>query len=302
VDAPDSDSGSLGFVSADTTALTECGLVGAAFTGLACTENPIPANYQVKLSVGVSAQEAAAFRHEYSAPRIKRLGIPTEANCDLFAADPSVADCPLVSTLSPVAEYEAKLVVSGSEEVQALVQGTGDDANSIVMLKTVQFAGDASVEIGWIISRVENPSGAGRRLRSVQHVSYTLGADGSVSKSSSFAVLPAVRDSDGASAITTQEQITEQELQTDGSAAGDPRVYNRTTVQHDKSGEDHTLAVLGIVFGGLGSVAAVAVAFFVGCASRRDAGGVGSSFKTVAGGFSDRQPLFNRNRFAPGDF
>lgn len=302
VTAPDSDSDALDFMIADTTALTECGLVGADFTGSACDQSPIPSNFQVKLSVGVSAQEAAAFRHEYSAPRIKRSGIPSEANCDLFGADPNVADCPLVSSLTPAAEYQAKLSVSGTEEVQDLVQGTGDDANSIVMLKTVQFAGDQDVQIGWIISRVENPNGAGRRLRSVQHVSYTLGADGSVSKSSSFAVLPAVRDSDGASAITTQEQITEQELLVDGSAAGDPRVYNRTTVQHDKSGEDHTLAVLGIVFGGLGSVAAIAVAFFVGCASRRDAGGVGSSFKTVAGGYSDRQPLFNRNRFAPGDF
>jgi hypothetical protein len=138
-------------------------------------------------------------------------------------------------------------------------------------------------------------------LRAVQHVAYTLGADGSVSKSTSFGVLPAVRDSDGVSAVTTKEQITQQQLDADGNVV-DTLVYNQTTVEHEKSGEDHTLAVLGIVFGGLGSVAAIAVAFFVGCASRRDASGAGTSFKTVAGGFSDRQPLFNRNRFAPSDF
>ena len=107
--------------------------------------------------------------------------------------------------------------------------------------------------------------------------------------------------SEGASAVTIKEQITKENLDADGKVTS-TEVYNQTTVEHEKSGEDHTLAVLGIVFGGLGSVAAIAVAFFVGCASRKDARGVGSSFSTVAGGFSDRQPLFNRNRFAPSDF
>ena len=108
-----------------------------------------------------------------------------------------------------------------------------------------------------------------------------------------------MRDSDGVSAVTTKEQITVEKLDADGKVTS-TEVYNQTTVQHEVR-EDHTLAVLGIVFGGLGSVA-IAVAFFVGCASRKDARGVGSSFSTVAGGFSDRQPLFNRNRFAPSDF
>lgn len=303
VDAPMSDDEDLDFDEADVTSLTECGLVGADFTGQACGAGDIPSNFQVKLSVGVSDDtgEASAFRHTYSAPRIKQSAV--DASCDLFAtAEDASTHCPLVTSLTPVSSYEAVLTVDGVTGGQPLVQGVGDDTNSIVMLKTVPFAGDTAVEIGWTISRVENQNGAGRRLRSVQHVTYKLGADGSVSKSSSFAVLPAVRDSEDASAVTTQEQITEQELDANGDAVGTATVVNRTTVQHDKSGEDHTLAVLGIVFGGLGSVAAIAVALFVGCASRRDASGAGSSFSTVAGGFSDRQPLFNRNRFAPSDF
>lgn len=275
----------------DTTKSTECVVYESAFVGTECPAGAVASNYQVKLSVGVSAEEADAFLHSYSEPRIKQSALGADDGCDLFAS------CPLVSELTPLTSYQAKIGSVG----QALVQGTGENANSIVMLKTVPFAGDTNVQIGWTISRVQNTAGAGRRLRSVQHVAYTLGADGSVSKSSSFAVLPAVRDSDDASAVTTKEQITLEELDADGNVVHS-EVYNQTTVEYEKSGEDHTLAVLGIVFGGLGSAAAIAVAFFVGCASRKDAQGVGSSFKTVAGGFSDRRPLFNRNRFAPSDF
>jgi len=291
VQPPDANTDVHEFVEADTTKSTECVVYDSAFPGTECPAGAVASNFQVKLSVGVSTGEAAAFLHSYSEPRIKQSALSADDGCDLFA------DCPLVSGLLPLTSYQAKIGSVG----QDLVQGTGENANSIVMLKTVPFAGDTDVQIGWTISRVENTGGAGRRLRSVQHVAYTLGADGSVSKSSSFAVLPAVRDSDDASAVTTKEQITLEELDADGNIVYS-EVYNQTTVEYEKSGEDHTLAVLGIVFGGLGSAAAIAVAFFVGCASRKDAQGVGSSFKTVAGGFSDRRPLFNRNRFAPSDF
>merc|ERR1711937_1096563 len=187
---------------------------------------------------------------------------------------------------------------------KATIDAEGTEADLVsqdhktVSLQLSSLGGTGNIVVGWTVTRIHSS----RRLRSVEHVTYKLGADGSVSKSSTFAVVPAVRDSDGASAVTTVEQITEQDLDAAGEADGVARVYNRTTVEHEKSGEDHTLAVLGIVFGGLGSVAAIAVAFFVGCASRRDASGVGSSFSTVGGGFSDRQPLFNRNRFAPSEF
>lgn len=333
IDKPESESLALGFDYADTTQDIDCAISGQpipadckkcitdATTGVeTCT---LESDYNIKLTVGVTDDEDTAFHHSFEAPRIKKgaddkcglfgdlkVGDQDHKNVALVASDCAASydstdpnsicqpRCPLVSGLTD--EYKA--VVDGSGTLQALVQSANDNGNNaqenrVVLISVKELSGISDVSIGWIISRIESP---GRRLRSVQKV-YTLGADGSVATASSFGVLPAVRDTEGASVVTTEEQITLKELDADGEVI-DTVVYNQTTVEHEKSGEDHTLAILGIVFGGLGSVAAIAVAFFVGCASRRDAAGVGSSFKTVAGGFSDRQPLFNRNRFAPSDF
>lgn len=241
-----------------------------------CTEGEdMSPNAFVQLILTIKDAEAAAFDHVISSPRFKN----SQTDCNnLFT------DCPTL---------ESKL----KEDQDGFVL---DDTatTSSVTFKLQQFSG-MDTEVGWTVTRRLTPA---RRLRSVEHVSYTLGADGSVSKSTSFAVAPAVRESDGASVITTKEHITDQKLDVNGSADGDATVIERTTVEEEKTGEDHTLAILGIVFGGLGAAAAIAVALFVGCASRKDAQGVGSSFSTVSGGFSDRQPLFNRNRFAPSDF
>jgi hypothetical protein len=283
--------------SATTDVTTEllCGNPEGAITAT-CDADPsdenkilLPAYKNIKITIGVSDTEDKAFDHTYSAPLIKK---GSSDACALFGG--SGTACDPVSGLD-IETYGA--VVDTSGNFAELVSGD----NSVVQLSVMELANKNDVRVGWTVTRTAK-SDPSRRLRSVEHVTYSLGADGSVSKSSVFAVLPAVRESDGASAVTTKEQITEQYLDANGNADGEPGVYNRTTVEHEKTGEDHTLAVLGIVFGGIGSIAAIAVAFFVGCASRRDASGAGSSFKTVAGGFSDRQPLFNRNRFAPSDF
>lgn len=324
-DAPREESQTLDFLASATTAIVDCQLDGEDFAG-GCTDSAaIPSTYNVRLTVGVDESEEISegqvFSHSYDAPTIKK---GTADKCGLFgalqvgdldhrgvAATENLPACGLVSGIAADGlNYIAQTLSSTAVDLV----GPADSffgvsqANRVVTLKLLPLAGREDITVGWTISRIDTASGSNpggdhsRRLRSVQHVAYTLGADGSVSKSTSFGVLPAVRDSDGVSAVTTKEQITEQKLAANGTADGDATVIERTTVEQEKTGEDHTLAVLGIVFGGLGSVAAIAVAFFVGCASRRDASGAGSSFKTVAGGFSDRQPLFNRNRFAPSDF
>lgn len=241
-----------------------------------CTEGQdMSPNAFVKLILTIKDAEAAAFSHDISSPRFKN----SQTNCNnLFT------DCPTLE--SQLKQDQDGFVLDDTA------------TTSSVEFKLQQFSG-MDTEVGWTVTRQVSTA---RRLRSVEHVSYTLGADGSVSKSTSFAVAPAVRESDGASVITTKEHITDQKLDANGSADGDATVIERTIVEEEKTGEDHTLAILGIVFGGLGSAAAIAVALFVGCASRKDAQGVGSSFSTVSGRFSDRQPLFNRNRFAPSDF
>ena len=288
---PDTDNkDELAFSVDDISAVIDCQIKGNDFSDVGSDEcsftdngESIPSNYIARLTASVINDEATYFSHEFEAPTIK-LG--SGDTCTMFA------DCPLVSSLANAAvDYKAMTTATDAMDLVST-------DNTVVMLGLEEMADLNDVTIGWVVKRVIPSS---RRLRSVQHVAYTLGADGSVSKSTSFGVIPAVRDSEGVSAVTTKEQIT-REIQNDDGTWRDPYVYNQTTVQLEKTGEDHTLAVLGIVFGGLGSLAAIAVAFFVGCASRRDASGAGTSFKTVAGGFSDRQPLFNRNRFAPSDF
>jgi hypothetical protein len=238
-------------------------------------QNSIPSSFslQLKLSIG-----DAGFDHEVSPPQLKTK----DEDCTLHE------DCPLITSFMKVGEDNVGDTPFVSQNFK------------VATFKALRLAGRGSVSIGWTVTRKAKTTG--RRLRMLEHVSYTLGADGSVSKSTSFAVAPAVRESDGASVITTKEHITDQKLDANGTADGDATVIERTIVEEEKTGEDHTLAILGIVFGGLGAAAAIAVALFVGCASRKDAQGVGSSFSTVSGGFSDRQPLFNRNRFAPSDF
>lgn len=323
-DAPQEQSQTLDFLTTATTGTVDCQLDGEDFTGGCDNTAAIPSTYNVRLTVGVdedgATSEGQVFSHSYDAPTIKK---GTADKCGLFGAlqvgdldhqggeaTENLAACGLVSDIDDDGlNYIAQ--TSSSSAVDLVGPANSffgvSQANRVVTLKLLPLAGREDITVGWTISRIDTASGSNpggdhtRRLRSVQHVAYTLGADGSVSKSTSFGVLPAVRDSDGVSAVTTKEQITLEELDADGNIVGS-EVYNQTTVEYEKSGEDHTLAVLGIVFGGLGSAAAIAVAFFVGCASRKDAQGVGSSFKTVAGGFSDRRPLFNRNRFAPSDF
>merc|ERR1711998_462699 len=247
-----------------------------------CTKGErMSSNAFVQLILTIQDAEAAAFSHDISSPRYKDT---SKNECDLFT-DVPLSRCPTLEEKLDPEQDGFNLDVTAK--------------TSIVMFKVTDFAG-TEIEVGWTVTRKAKTTG--RRLRMLEHVSYTLGADGSVSKSTSFAVAPAVRESDGASVITTKEHITDQKLDANGTADGDATVIERTTVEEEKTGEDHTLAILGIVFGGLGAAAAIAVALFVGCASRKDAQGVGSSFSTVSGGFSDRQPLFNRNRFAPSDF
>jgi hypothetical protein len=250
------------------------------------TLSAIPTNENIQLTLVIGSDELDAFAHDISEPRISFDGKKSDetTDCDLYTSCQEIKDLDDTQFQAVVASNGAKADLRSGDK-------------KTVTLQLSSLGGQTNIVVGWTVSRIHSS----RRLRSVEHVTYKLGADGSVSKSSSFAVLPAVRDSEDASAVTTKEQITVENLDADGKVI-DSYVYNQTTVQQEKSGEDHTLAVLGIVFGGLGSVAAIAVAFFVGCASRKDAQGVGSSFSTVAGGFSDRQPLFNRNRFAPSDF
>jgi len=336
--APELADVTLTFDSDDTTSSVNCADSGGAIPTGDCEQQEVvegetiynlPATYNVRMTVGVTSTEDTAFHHTFFDPTIKKgdddkcglfkdliVGDKDHTNtelqavdCDSAIYDASTADpdtvcqakCGLVSGLT-ASEFGANI---GTGNLVALV-GPADDIEGdsqphrVVTLAVKELAGASNVAVGWRIEREATP--LSRRLRAVQHVAYTLGADGSVSKSTSFGVLPAVRDSDGVSAVTTKEQITDQKLAANGTADGDATVIERTTVEQEKTGEDHTLAVLGIVFGGIGSVAAIAVAFFVGCASRKDARGAGSSFSTVAGGFSDRQPLFNRNRFAPSDF
>ena len=258
-DKPQQEEQQLDFDAGDITDLIECALDQTDFDGQACnTPNAIPSTYNARLTVGVDESQATSegrvFSHIYDEPTIKK-GV--DDKCGLFGAlavgdsdhegntvTEAVQACGLVTDIGD--DGKNYIAQTASDSSVALVGPKNSyfnvaQANRVVTLRLLPLAGKNQITVGWTISRENTAAGSApgsRRLRAVQHVAYTLGADGSVSKSTSFGVLPAVRDSDGVSAVTTKEQITVEKLDADGKVTS-TEVYNQTTVQHEKSGEDH---------------------------------------------------------------
>ena len=163
----------------------------------------IPATDDLKLAISITGEEKTAFAHEYGKPQYK------------------------------IGESGTYALVAGltSEYVTQRGEPLVSKDNAVVALRALPFAGETAVYIQWKVSRVEIKT----RLRRLLTVTYALGADGSVTKSSSFSVAPALRESSGASAVGDQtvELITDKEL---------PEGTERTTeVLKEKQDKDEGL-------------------------------------------------------------
>ena len=251
----------------------------AAF-GAACVDGVAAAD-NVQLVIGVTTEEAAAFGHLYSVPTVG--GDPAD---DLG--------------------FEYRALIGPKELATAIVSGD----NKQVQLRALPFAGQGEITVLWTVTRVE---GARRRLRQV--VSYTLGADGSVSKSISFAVAPAVRESDGAAAVGDEiveriEETTDDNGTTRTTTVVEERKakpaptqvegsVHTTSTRTDEDKDEHAwIMVTGIV--GITSMVVVFAVVIYLCYTRRSTGGASgaSQGKQVVGsGFMGAPMRWQRDRF-----
>ena len=206
------------------------------------------------LSIREGSEEEAAFDHTYSSP--------------VYCAKETCEEQDWKVVKDLTSEYVAR---SGTELVSS--------NNAQVALRALPFAGNSHVNIRWTVSRVEIPT----RLRRLLTVTYALGADGSVSKSASFSVAPAVRESSGASAVgdETVELITEKSV---------PNGTERTTEVLEEK-KDNGLMIGMIISSSVLGVGVIALAVIVAVRKNKEE-------LPGAGGNSDRaELLWKTNRF-----
>ena len=220
----------------------------AAFDA-ACVDGVAAAD-NVQIVIEVTEDEAAAFGHSYSVPTVG--GNPAD---DLGF------------------EYRALI---GSKQLE---QDIVSSDNQQVRLRALPFAGQSGITVEWTVTRIK----ASRRLRQV--VSYTLGADGSVSKSISFAVAPAVRESDGAAAVgdeiveriaettddngtTTRTTTVVEERKAKPAPTQVEGSVHTTSTRTDDDKDEHTWIMVTGIVGIASAVGLIAVVAYLFCTCR----------------------------------
>jgi hypothetical protein len=224
-----------------------------------CGEGDISVDKNIKLTVSITDDdEDDAFEHVYREPQIQ---IGTAGAQDVQDLD---------------VEYKALLANNAFESLVST-------DNNVVTLRALALAGEQSVTVSWVVERTTSSR---RRLR--QTISYTLGADGSVEKSTSFSVAPAVRESEGA-AVQSGDKIVEEITETTDADG----VTTRTTKVSDKSEiSANGLEIASVAMGGV-ALLGVVIILIKGCAT----GGIKAA-GAIPVTSVDKQ-LWNRNRFAP---
>lgn len=202
-----------------------CPPAGSALTDAECADKTlIPADSNIVVSIDVTEEEKAAFQHTYSEPTVKIGG-----------------DTMPASSLD--GRYRA--VVANSEKIDLLAQN-----NRVLQLRALPMAGKGDIVISWEVERVA-PT---KQRRQLLQVSYTLGSDGSVKKSTSIGVLPAARNSEEASAT----KYTEEVVKTNSDGTTDE--FNRT-VTTDQPTEEKAggmgITIAFSIIGGLGLIAGI---------------------------------------------
>ena len=268
----------------------------------------LPSDFNIRATISVTGDELSAFDHTFGAPKVR------SAN-DVAGLESA--------SFSEISGLESSFQATTSS-LQDLVNGD----NSVVKLAVAEFA-DKAIEIQWTVTRVEKA----RRLRQLLTVSYRLGADGSVDKSTTLSIAPAIRESGEQPAQTQVEEqtftyesqgvtqhtttkttttkeddgssVVKQETSTSYVHPDDPAsdyTENTTTVTKTDGEDplsdspDHTAAWFGAIAGGVSAIGVLILAIIFAV---KNSGGDKAAVALAPG--SD-QLLWNRNRFAPGDF
>lgn len=310
----------LTFDASDLSINIECESSGNAFNGDCVDANgnsykdasgdflDIPSDFNVKATIVVGDDEDNAFDHEFS--------------------DPQIRDATTLADLQNEAYTNVKDLGSAYQANTGVAQPLVSSSNAVVQVNAAQFQGGA-FELKWTVTRIEKA----RRLRQLLTVTYQMGADGSVEKSTSLSVAPAIRESgeqpatqisnyeskstnsDGSSTTTimkktvTKDDDGKETVHTEETSVfvdpSDPTrdnnytVVSKTTRDSEdplKENPDHTAAWFGAIAGGVSAVGVAAIAIIYAIKSS------GSSGAAVALQPGAPGQLWNRNRFAPGDF
>lgn len=222
----------------------------------------ITADSNILLVAAPTAAEAAMFDHTFDEPTI-----------DIGNTGSAVK----VSTLTD--EFRA-VVQEGAK--QDLIS----NMNREVRLRALPLAG-TSANITWTVTR-DAPK---RRARQLLTISYTLGADGSVEKSTKIGVLPAVRTSQQDSAMEFTENIVEE---ADGSVV---TTRDINTEEPAQSGGMSIAAIILAAVAAVGSV--VAVILVVTCRKQEVTGADGGPVRIQNAYAAIPTMDWSRDRFKP---
>jgi hypothetical protein len=260
----------LTFLASDLTITVDCAASQSAFVSGVCnggSPNGIPSDYNLRATISVKPDEAAAFHHTFGMPQYREAATIAQ----------------LVGAFTNVSELGASYVAQTDAGEQDLVNNDKDQVQFALSL----FNGKA-VQLQWTVTRDVKA----RRLRRL--LTYTFGSDGSVEKSTSLTVAPAVRESEGA-AVQSGDKIVEEI--TEETADGVTTTKTRTTKVSDKSEIQWTGPEIAVVVTCSLALAGVAVILIKGCAASKESKEKG--YKAVGTIATAQTQLWNRNRFAP---
>jgi hypothetical protein len=222
----------------------------------------ITADSNILLVAAPTVDEAAMFDHTFDEPTI-----------DIGNTGSAVK----VSTLTD--EFRA-VVQEGAK--QDLIS----NMNREVRLRALPLAG-TSAKITWTVTR-DAPK---RRARQLLTISYTLGADGSVEKSTKIGVLPAVRTSQQDSAMEFTENIVEE---ADGS------VVTTRDINTEEPAQSGGMSIAAIVLAAVAAVGSVvAVILVVTCRKQEVTGADGGPVRIQNAYAAIPTMDWSRNRFKP---
>jgi len=230
----------------------------------------IAADSNILIVAAPTDAEAAMFDHTFEEPTI-----------DIGNTDPSNPSAPVkVSTLTD----EFRAVVEGG----AKKDFTSED-NTELRLRALPLAGTSAV-ITWTVTR-DAPK---RRARQLLTISYTLGADGSVEKSTKIGVLPAVRTSQQDSSVTYTEERTVS--YPDGRPDSKQNVTYTTDKPSEVTAGMSTVAIILAAVAATGAVVAVILA--ITC--NKQATGAGGAPAVALAGYAAIPTMdWSRDRFKP---
>lgn len=231
----------------------------------------IAADSNILIIAAPTVAEAAMFDHTFDEPTI-----------DIGNTDPSNPSAPVkVSTLTD----EFRAVVEGGVKEDFV-----SNRNRELRLRALPLAG-TSATITWTVTR-DAPKPRARQLLTI---SYTLGADGSVEKSTKIGVLPAVRTSQQDSSVTYTDQRTTSYND------GRPDVKTNYTYTTDKPSEVTAgMSTVAIILAAVAAVGSVVSVILVVTCRKQEVTGAGGGPVRIQNAYAAIPSMdWSRDRFKP---